>query len=348
MLIKHSKIPFFEIITIGLLPSFFKRIVYRWKGYNIGKHVSLGFGSVIIGKKVELGDNVKLGLLTVIRGTQICIERFASIGSFTIIDSGVIRIGEDARINEQVIIGGMRSPQSRLDLGKRTIVMEYSFLNTTMPVTIGDDTGIGGHCLLFTHGSWLNQLDGFPVTFEPINIGKNVWLPWRVFVMPGVTIGDNVVVGANSLISRSVGSNCLVAGSPAKVIKEGYPLEHTNNQKFLIFKSFLHDFKNFLRHNGVNINSIEENDKIYLTGKAGRKAFEILVLLQRMDKFDVLHRDSLFILNVKDFENNLPGRAQKSTMYIDIFNKARIGTSEVGEEFVRFVSRYGLRFTRKD
>lgn len=136
---------------------------------------------------------------------------------------GKIRIGEDARINEQVIIGGMKTPSSSFDLGKRTIVMEYSFINTTMPVKIGDDTGIGGHCLLFTHGSWLNQLEGFPVKFAPITLGKNVWLPWRIFIMPGVTIGDNVVIGANSLISDSFVSNCLVAGSPAKIIKEKLP-----------------------------------------------------------------------------------------------------------------------------
>lgn len=348
MLIKHSKLPFFEIASIGILPSFLKRLVYRWKGYKIGNHVKFGFGCVIIGKKVELGDNVRVGLLTVIRGNEIRIERFANIGSFTIIDSGVIRIGEDARINEQVIIGGTKSPHSQLDLGKRTIIMEYSYVNTTLPVTIGDDTGIGGHCLLFTHGSWLNQLEGFPVTFAPITIGKSVWLPWRVFVMPGVTIGDNVVVGADSLVAKSVGSNCLVAGSPAKVIREGYASKVSDEQKLTWFKSFLHDFAEFLEYNGIEINKVENDDQIYLSGRAGKKTFEVLVLLKRRARFDLLQKDSLLILNVPGSSNDLPGRPQKGAMYLDISNKTRIGTSDVGEEFVRFVSRYGLRFARRD
>ena len=53
-------------------------------------------------------------------------------------------------------------PESSLHIGKNTIVMQYTFLNPTKPLTIGDGTGIGGHCLLFTHGSWQDQLKGYP------------------------------------------------------------------------------------------------------------------------------------------------------------------------------------------
>jgi carbonic anhydrase/acetyltransferase-like protein (isoleucine patch superfamily) len=162
MIIKKTKIPFKAVASTGILPSFFKKLLYRARGYKIGKNVSIGLGSIIIGKNVVIEDGVKIGLASIIRANDITIERFVTIGSFTVIDTGKLKIGEDSRINELVIIGGMKTPQSSLDIGKRTIIMEYSFINTTMPIKIGDDTGIGGHCLLFTHGSWLNQLDGFP------------------------------------------------------------------------------------------------------------------------------------------------------------------------------------------
>ena len=348
MLIKHSKIPFFEIASIGVLPSFLKSIVYRFKGYKIGKHVKFGFGSVIIGKKVEIGDHVKVGLLTVIRGHEIQIEKYATIGSFTFIDSGKLRIGEDSRINEQVIIGGMKTPESSLDLGKRTIIMEYSYINTTMPVKIGDDTGIGGHCLLFTHGSWLNQLEGFPVNFAPIEIGKSVWLPWRVFVMPGVTVGDKVVIGANSLVSKSIKSNCLVAGAPAKLIKENFPTPLTKSEKQEKFTFMVNEFIRYLEYHDIKVESEILSSKIIIT--AEKHDSKAVFFFDTSKDYEALisKKEMLFVVNISDDDMQLPNQIQKNTMFLDLNKKQRLGTSKIGEEFVKFVSRYGLRFARMD
>ena len=118
---------------------------------------------VVISKNVKIGKKTRIGFGTVIRANKIRIGRFVRIGSITFIDTGSISIDDDSKINEQVLIAGIRRPESSLTLGKRTTIMEYSYINPTMPIDIGDDSGIGGHCLLFTHGSWLNQLDGFPV-----------------------------------------------------------------------------------------------------------------------------------------------------------------------------------------
>ena len=64
MLIKRKKIPVKEIILIGFLPSFLKKIIYKLKGHKIGKNVSFGIGSVIIGKEVvTIGDNSSFGLV---------------------------------------------------------------------------------------------------------------------------------------------------------------------------------------------------------------------------------------------------------------------------------------------
>ena len=171
MLIKKVKIPINQMVAIGFLPSVLKKCVYRLKGYKIGKNVSIGIGSVIIGKDVKIGNHSKIGFGTVVRARNINIGRFVTIGSMTMIDTEKIDIGDDTRINEQVIIGGLKNPDSYIQIGKRVIIMEMSFLNPTKPIIIGDDTGIGGHCLLFTHSSWLSQLEGYPVTFEPITLG---------------------------------------------------------------------------------------------------------------------------------------------------------------------------------
>lgn len=62
MLIKRKKIPVFKMLSIGLFPSFLKKIVYRMKGYEIGKNVTIGLGSVIIGKMFQLKTMLKLDL----------------------------------------------------------------------------------------------------------------------------------------------------------------------------------------------------------------------------------------------------------------------------------------------
>jgi acetyltransferase-like isoleucine patch superfamily enzyme len=348
MLIKKIKIPFMAIATIGILPSFLKKLIYRAKGYKIGKNVSIGIGSVVIGRMVSIEDNVKIGIATIIRAREISIERYAVIGSFTVIDTGKLRIGEDARINEQVIVGGMQTPESRLDLGKRTIIMEYSFINTTMPITIGDDTGIGGHCLLFTHGSWLNQLEGFPVAFAPITLGNSVWLPWRVFIMPGVTIGDKVVVGANSMISKDVSANCLVAGSPAKVIKENYPPSLSDEQVEVIFRRFIEDFLKHLKYHGVIVSLEDTSSEIRISGTHNSKPFKMIIYNNSINQLLNDNVDKLIVINVSNSQQVIPTILRSNTMVLDIYNKKRYGQSNVGEEFVKFLSRYGLRFARID
>lgn len=55
---------------------------------------------------------------------------------------------------------------------------------------------------------------------EPITIGKNCWLDGHVTVNPGVTLGDNVMVESGAVVTRSFPSNVLIAGVPARVIRE--------------------------------------------------------------------------------------------------------------------------------
>ncbi|MDE6772661.1 MAG: sugar O-acetyltransferase, partial [Muribaculaceae bacterium] len=55
---------------------------------------------------------------------------------------------------------------------------------------------------------------------EPVAIGHNVWIGGDAVILPGVTIGDNVVIGAGAVVTRSFPSNVVIAGNPARVIKE--------------------------------------------------------------------------------------------------------------------------------
>lgn len=58
-----------------------------------------------------------------------------------------------------------------------------------------------------------------PAKGPPIRIGSNVWLGADVIVLPGVTIGDNVTVGAGSVVTRDLPQNCVAAGNPCRVLR---------------------------------------------------------------------------------------------------------------------------------
>ena len=170
MLIEKPRFPIREIILYGFWPGFIKKWIYRLKGYRIGRHVSLGPGSVIVGRDVEIGEYTKLGFLTVLRGTTIKIGPHVQIGSTTIFDTPHLEIGEGTRINEQVFVGGLQYPDSRLVIGRNCQIMQMSFINPARTITIGDDSGVGGHSLIFGHTSWLSRFEGYPVEFNDIEI----------------------------------------------------------------------------------------------------------------------------------------------------------------------------------
>ena len=59
-----------------------------------------------------------------------------------------------------------------------------------------------------------------PLSYKPVVIGNNVWIGELCSVLPGVTIGENSIIGANSVVTKSIPANSIAAGNPAKVIKQ--------------------------------------------------------------------------------------------------------------------------------
>lgn len=87
-------------------------------------------------------------------------------------------------------------------------------------VTIGDNCQITMGVRLFTHGGGQVMRKFYPDfdAFGKIRIGNNVYIGNNSLIMPGVTIGDNCLVGAGSVVSKSVPAGMVVAGVPAKII----------------------------------------------------------------------------------------------------------------------------------
>ena len=90
--------------------------------------------------------------------------------------------------------------------------------------TIGDHVMMGPDCLIYTvqheHSSTDVPMDSQGMTpVSPVIIGDDVWLGARVIIMPGVKIGNGVIVGAGAVVTKDVPDYSVVAGVPAKIVK---------------------------------------------------------------------------------------------------------------------------------
>ena len=88
-------------------------------------------------------------------------------------------------------------------------------------ITVGDHTKFGPNVVLATGGHPLEpELREKSYQFnKPIRIGRNCWLGAGVIVLPGVTIGDNTVIGAGSVVTKDIPDNVLALGTPCRVVK---------------------------------------------------------------------------------------------------------------------------------
>jgi|TARA_Y100000996_G_scaffold224982_1_gene176976 acetyltransferase-like isoleucine patch superfamily enzyme len=229
----------------------------------ISKNAIIESNDIQIGKNVIIGDGVEIR----------CPEKI-HIGDNSVLTKNIkinctsFEAGEYFYMTERCEVGrgGCYGPNSRVKIGKHVGIFEGTVINPSEEVEIGDDTGIGGDVMIWTHGAWLDVLQGFPADFGPVKIGSNVWLPARSVVLPHVIIGDNVVIGINSIINRSLPDGCFAAGSPCKVIKENvYPKKLTEDEKKNIVLEIidgwykLHDMKKI-----KDVLTKYEDGKIYL------------------------------------------------------------------------------------
>lgn len=230
----------------------------RSRGWRIGDGVRIG-RSRIQGREVRLADGVRIGDRVTITGDRIEIGKNVVIESDVRIHANTIAIGAETLIETGVTIAGGQTSRSSLRIGANCVVLHRSFLNTTYPLVLEDDVGVGGFCMIFTHGLWQSAFEGYPVTFGPVTIRRGVWLPWHVFVMPGVEIGEGATIGAGSVVTKNIPPRSLAVGTPAKVIKgpPDWPPPMTDETQARLVREMLSFLAEELRHRGVTAKMVE-------------------------------------------------------------------------------------------
>lgn len=136
-------------------------------------------------------------------------KRFISIGERVCIHRGA-RIECFGEYSPNLVIGN--------DVG-----IGYNFqCLITDDCYIGDNTLMASNILITTenHGNNPNAIYAKqPLMSRKVSIGNNCWIGEKVIILPGVHLGDNVIVAAGSIVTKSFNSNSIIGGNPAKYIK---------------------------------------------------------------------------------------------------------------------------------
>ncbi len=150
------------------------------------------------------------------------------VGPWTRLTGKVIVVNRGAfRIGARVLIHAHHAPSvfyvapgARLEIGARTFINYGADIAATGEISIGPDCLIGTHLILLDNS--FHELTArwqMPAP-NPVRIERNVWIGNRVIVLPGVTIGEGAVVGAGAVVTRDVSARTVVAGNPARVVRE--------------------------------------------------------------------------------------------------------------------------------
>lgn len=203
----------YELLTLlfvglpGIVGMGARMMAYPSLFASCGKRPALGKGLVLrnpkaiaLGTKVLVDDFVTLDAR---KDSSIVLGDFVSLGRFSTVAAK----------------GGAIELASGVNVGS------YCRLATQSKLTVGESTLIAAYCYLGPGNHERNPQDGTYISGDMeikggVTIGRNVWIGTRSTIVDGVTVGDNAVIGAHSFVRDDVPAGAVVAGAPARVIRD--------------------------------------------------------------------------------------------------------------------------------
>lgn len=295
-------------------------------------------------KSFMVGRHTKINNSIIKTGGDALIGDFAQIKEGSVLNAFKgIKVGDNTLIDRGVIAAGMQSEESYLEIGSRCVVLHHTYVNTTREVIIGNNVGIGGYCMIFTHGVWQNVFKGYPFQFGKVEIKDDAWLPWHVFVMPGVTIGKGSTIAGASVVTRDVPDFSLVAGVPAKVIRStDYPKTLSLEEKDKLAKEILKDFrKYFEEYIGNKSITLEEtsDEAIIIKSNIGNLIYSKEIEEELTKSLGTKALKTFCIVSF-----TVPKALRRKYSWIEMESERNSSNlNELAREFAAFIRRYGVR-----
>lgn len=225
---------------------------YLPSGPQQAQEVTVLSGELKFGKDCIFGKNVVINVVEECTFGDRCV-----IGDNTYIEGRKIEFEDD--------FYGYSHPYGRLEIGRGRIDNEHATLKVgnrctfhdnridlSKPVSIGDDVGLSPEVTLYTHYYWQSPLDGYPMKHAPITIHSGVIIGYRTTILPGATIGENSVIGAQSVVCSNVPPRTIYGGNPAELIHHLYRQNDTD-QTMKIFNQLVADYKDSCRYRRLDV-----------------------------------------------------------------------------------------------
>lgn len=147
-----------------------------------------------------------------------------------------IEIEPNCALDRGVVLlcSGESQPHPKIYIGASTYINRNTFLDASKSIIIGQQCAVGPNCYITDHDHDcklnLPPLEQ-PLIAKPTKIGDRVWLGANVTVLKGVTIGNDAVIGAGSVVTKDIPEGAIAVGVPAKVIRYKTSIPSTNSVK---------------------------------------------------------------------------------------------------------------------
>ncbi len=160
------------------------------------------------------GENVRFDHIGILEGAQ-----YISVGSNTYFGKEVFLTAWDSYFSQRF--------QPEIVIGNDCHFGEWNHITAINRIEVGDGCLTGKWVTITDNSHGLTDISSLQlspigrnlVSKGPVVIGRNVWIGDKATILPGVTIGDGVVIAANAVVTKDVPSYCVVGGIPARIIK---------------------------------------------------------------------------------------------------------------------------------
>ena len=137
-----------------------------------------------------------------------------------------IRIAVGVQLDRGVVLlvsdrPDLSDTSEKIHIGRAAYINRATMIDASERIEIGAGAMIGPFCYITDHDHVIGSADA--LVAEPTRIGERVWLGAHVTVLKGVSIGDDSVVGAGSVVTKSLPAGVIAVGNPARVIREIAP-----------------------------------------------------------------------------------------------------------------------------